>query len=84
MFVLLADRKDPDWSGIVGTEVFDKIEEAERMMRKWAKFGVDSYCSDPDRIWIASQDGQVLKIWDWRTSAPIVLPNQDLSSQGSA
>ena len=84
MFVLLADRKDPNWSGIVGTEVFDNIEAAERTMRKWARFGVVGYCSDPDRIWIASQDGQVLKIWDWQTGAPTVLTNQDPTSQGSA
>jgi hypothetical protein len=81
MFVLMADRTEPDWSGTVGTETFENIEQAEQQMRRWARFGVDNHCSDPDRIWIADEDGTVLKIWDWRTRAPAEFANHGLTTR---
>lgn len=74
MFVLLADRSIPGWSGVVGSEVFEKMEEAEVVMRRWARFGVDNHCTDPDNLWIASEDGQVLKVWDWRERVVVAVP----------
>ena len=84
MFVLMADRTEPGWSGAVGTEIFDSIEQAEQMMRKWARFGVDNYCSDPSRIWIADETGMVLKIWDWRLRAAVDLPQPKPAQEGPA
>ena len=74
MYVLLADRSIPGWSGVVGSEAFENMEDAEKVMRRWARFGVDNHCTDPDNLWITAEDGEVLKVWDWRTRAAVSVP----------
>jgi hypothetical protein len=81
MYVLLADRTIPGWSGIVGCEEFESLDAAEQQMKKWARFGVDSYCNDPDNICIADETGQIVRVWDWRSSRPATL---DANAAGAA
>lgn len=84
MFHLAAGRSMPGWSGEVGHATFATLAEAEAQMRKWARFGVDAYCNDPDTLWITDDDGQVLKVWDWRSRQPVLYEAPDDRRDGDA
>ena len=77
MLHLLAASSQPGWSGGVGRAEFETLAEAESVMRDWARFGVDAYCNDPDTIWIADDEGRVLKVWDWRQKQPVDPPPEE-------
>ena len=46
MFTLVAASRKPILDGVVATKTFDTVEEAETVMRRWARFGVENQCNE--------------------------------------
>ncbi|MDE0113844.1 MAG: hypothetical protein OXI87_02190 [Albidovulum sp.] len=67
VYVLIALAATPQWSGEIGREFFDTLEEAETEMKQWAQFGVDGYCNEADRISIFNDRLVELRRWNWAT-----------------
>lgn len=66
MYQLVANVDSPDWMGEVARESFASIKEAEQTMAKWAKYGIDDYCNEPDTLHIVDAAGVEVRCWDWR------------------
>ena len=67
MYVLIAQVATAEWSGEIGRAEFASLEDAEKEMTRWAKFGVDSYCNEADHIRIFGKDMVELRRWNWRS-----------------
>lgn len=84
MFILAAGQSAPGWTGEIGREAFETLEDAEAQMRHWARFGVDAYCNEPDVLWITDQQDRILKVWDWSAQAPVNYTEPDERQEGPA
>lgn len=83
VFTLAAGRVQPGWSGEVARAEFSDLAEAEAQMRRWARFGVDAYCNDPDHLWIVNAGGEVVRVWDWRTRRSVPPPPPEGQASGA-
>lgn len=72
MYMLVAHHRAPEWQGEIARESHENLLEAEAKMMHWARFGVDSFCNIPSDIWIESQEGTLLRIWDWRARVSVM------------
>jgi len=50
--------------GIVATRTFKTIEEAEKMMKEWARFGVENQCNEADLIYICDANSKLVRTWN--------------------
>ena len=66
MYTLLAEAETGTWSGEIGREEFETLDAAERQMDLWARFGVDGYCNEADRLSIFDAGGAPIRNWNWR------------------
>lgn len=66
MYTLVAEIRSPAWSGEIAREAFATIEDAEKKMTQWARFGVDSYCNEPDILRIFDEAETEVRRWSWR------------------
>ena len=64
MFTLVAASRKPILDGVVSTRTFDSLEEAEKVMRQWARFGVENQCSEADLIYICDADRNLVRTWN--------------------
>lgn len=71
MFTLVAASRKPILNGIVATRAFATIEEAEELMREWARFGVDNQCNEADLIYICDASSALVRRWDWAKKASV-------------
>jgi hypothetical protein len=71
VYTLVAATRKPILDGIVATRTFDTIEEAEKVMRDWARFGVDNQCNEADAIYICDADSTLVRRWDWARKASV-------------
>ena len=53
----------------VATRSFETLEEAENVMREWARFGVQNQCSEADLIYICDADRRLVRTWNWARKA---------------
>ena len=73
-YTLVAEVMSQAWSGEVARETFATIDEAEKRMARWARFGVDDYCTDPDAIRILDDQDREISHWSWRQKQPVAAP----------
>ena len=73
-YTLVAEVLSQAWSGEVARETFATLEEAEIKMTRWARFGVDDYCTDPDTLRIFDDHKTELVRWNWRERKPVAAP----------
>jgi hypothetical protein len=66
MFKLVAGAATETFTGEVASRTFETLEEAEKMMRDWARFGVDNLCDEANSLRIFDQRGQLVKTWSRR------------------
>ena len=66
MFILVAGAAKPHFTGEVARKSFATIEEAEKQMAEWARFGVDNLCDEADSLRIFDARGELLKTWNRR------------------
>jgi hypothetical protein len=66
MFILVAGAATETFTGEVARRTFDTLEEAEKTMRDWGRFGVENLCSEAKSIRIFDQQGQLVKTWNRR------------------
>ena len=66
MFKLVAGAATDSFAGEVASRTFDTLEEAERIMRNWARFGVDNLCDEANSLRIFDQRGELVKTWSRR------------------
>ena len=64
MFTLVAASRKPILDGIVATRTFKTIEEAEKMMKEWARFGVENQCNEADLIYICDANSKLVRTWN--------------------
>ncbi len=81
MYLLVATHRSPEWEGEIAREFFEEVAAAEARMARWARFGVDSFCNTPSDIWIFGDDGQPVRIWDWRTRAPVEIDRKSENTE---
>jgi hypothetical protein len=74
MFKLVASANKPHFTGIVSTREFATVEEAETLMRDWARFGIDGLCDEADSLCIhdAEQEGKIVRRWSRREKRSVV------------
>jgi hypothetical protein len=74
MFKLVASANKAHFTGIVSTKDFESVEEAEKMMRNWARFGVDGLCDEADSLCIYdAEDGdKMVRKWSRREKRSVV------------
>lgn len=65
MFTLVAASRKPILDGVVATKTFDTVEEAETVMRRWARFGVENQCNEADEIYICDDRKRLVRSWNW-------------------
>lgn len=65
-YQLVAEMRSPAWSGEIGRKPFSTIEDAEKEMARWARFGVDCYCNEADSLRILDGGGVEIRRWNWR------------------
>lgn len=70
MYALVADLVTPEWSGEVGRQSCERLAEAEALMARWARFGVDSYCTEPTGLRILDAAGVEVVRWNWTRKRP--------------
>lgn len=66
MYKLIAGAATATYTGEVASRTFDTLEEAESMMRDWARFGVENQCNESNSLRIFDQKGQLVKTWSRR------------------
>jgi hypothetical protein len=71
VFTLVAASKKPILDGVVATRTFATVEEAETMMRKWARFGVNNQCNEADLIYICDANSKLVSTWSRGKKTPI-------------
>jgi hypothetical protein len=71
MFTLIAEVVSQSWSGEVARETFATLEDAERQMSRWARFGIDGYCTDVDLLRIVDGTATEIRRWNWRRRKPV-------------
>ena len=59
MFILVAGAATDNFTGEVARRTFETLEEAERTMRDWARFGVENLCDEANSIRIFDHKGQL-------------------------
>ncbi|MDB5624181.1 MAG: hypothetical protein JWR39_2744 [Devosia sp.] len=64
MFTLVAASRKPILDGVVAKRTFPTIEEAEKVMRQWARFGIDNQCNEADLIYICDAAANLVRTWD--------------------
>ena len=64
MYTLVAASRKPILDGIVATRTFPSIEEAEKVMRDWARFGVENQCNEADLIYICDANRKLVRTWN--------------------
>ncbi len=64
MFTLVAATRKPILDGIVATETFQTLDEAEAMMRNWARFGIDNQCNEADALYICDTNRKLVRTWN--------------------
>ena len=70
MYFLVAHHISDAWTGEAGRRSFEKLEDASKEMENWAKYGIDSYCSEVHHIGIYDEVAQILFQWDWKNKKP--------------
>jgi len=63
MFTLVAASRQPILDGIIAKKTFATIEEAESVMRNWARFGVDNCCNTADALYICDARAKLVRTW---------------------
>lgn len=63
MFTLVAASRKPILDGIISKKTFDTLEEAETVMRQWARFGVDNCCNTADALYICDSRAKLVRTW---------------------
>ena len=71
MYILIALSTSAAWSGELARAAFASMEEAEARMTRWARFGVDSYCTEADSLHIFDATGAEVRRWSWRERKPV-------------
>lgn len=71
MFTLVAASRKPILDGIVATRTFETIQEAEKVMREWALFGVDNQCNEADLIYICDANRKLVRTWNRSKQMPV-------------
>ena len=83
MYILVAAAAMPQWSGEIGREFFDTLAEAEKEMERWARFGVDGYCNEADRISIFDDRSVELRRWNWAHRRPETVASDEIPTERS-
>ena len=63
MFTLVAASRQPILDGIIAKKSFATIEEAEVVMRNWARFGVENCCNTADALYICDSRAKLIRTW---------------------
>jgi hypothetical protein len=71
VFTLVAASKKPILDGVVATRTFSTVEEAEKVMRQWARFGVNNQCNDADLIYICDANSKLVSTWSRGKKVPV-------------
>lgn len=71
MFTLVAATRQPILNGIVSTQVFKTLDEAEKVMHDWAHYGVENQCNEADEIYICDAKKRLVRIWNWGRRCPV-------------
>jgi hypothetical protein len=71
VFTLVAASKNPILDGVVATRTFGTVEEAEKVMRQWARFGVNNQCNEADLIYICDANSKLVSTWSRGKKAPV-------------
>jgi len=66
MYKLIAGAATDTFNGEVASRVFDNLDDAEKMMRDWARFGVENLCDEANSLRIFDAKGQLVKTWSRR------------------
>jgi hypothetical protein len=64
MFTLVAASRKPILDGIVATKTFGTLEDAEAVMRDWARFGIDNQCNEADALYICDANRRLVRVWN--------------------
>jgi hypothetical protein len=71
VYTLVAATRKPILDGVVATRTFETIEEAEEVMRTWARFGVDNQCNEADALYICDSNRTLVRRWDRAKKASV-------------
>jgi len=72
MYTLVAATRKPILDGVVATRSFSTIEDAERTMQDWARFGVENSCNEADAIYSCDRTSRLIRIWDFARRQSVV------------
>lgn len=76
MFRLVAEAWKHKYSGEVASRTFDDIGAAERLMRNWARFGVEGLCDEADRLCIYDAENRPVRLWSRREKRSVDVTGQ--------
>ena len=76
MYRLVAEAWKNSYSGEVASRSFEKVEEAETLMRDWARFGVDGLCDEADRLCIYDDQARPVRLWNRREKRSVDVTGQ--------
>lgn len=69
-YTLVAVVTNAQTAGEMDTATFDRIEDAEERMARWAKYGVEGQCDEPAELAIFDSEDQLVRQWHWRRGRP--------------
>lgn len=76
---MVAHHISDAWTGEAGRRSFEKLEDASKEMENWAKYGIDSYCSEVHHIGIYDEVAQILFQWNWKNKSLSLSVNANFS-----
>lgn len=76
MYRLVAEAWTQSFSGEVSSRSFERVEEAEAVMRDWARFGVDGLCDEADRLCIYDAQARPVRLWSHREKRSVDVTGQ--------
>lgn len=71
MYTLVAASRKNVLDGIVATERHETLDDAQKVMREWGRFGVQNQCNEADAIYICDARGRLVSRWDFALKAPV-------------
>ena len=73
MFKLVAEARKHKYNGVVASRTFETVEDAEKLMKNWARFGVENLCDEADSLCIYDAEGKMVRVWSRREKRPVTV-----------